>query len=238
MISMMAFCNDIEALLKVKMASKKNAALMGNEKWMMQFYNKIEEVKAKISENPLLDIICFDLGESEGISYARYLRKCYEQAMLVLLTDENTSPREYVRPDIMPSGLIIQPATSDEINRVIYEVFESFMEQIRLREINKSYVVATRDGRINIPYRKIEYFESRNKKIYIRFDNKEISFYSTMAQVQDELDNTFIRTHRSFIVNRHLIRKINLTDKTIVLKNEVMVPISRTYKHLLKEMGE
>ena len=237
MISMMAFCHDIKELARIKQASKENAAIVGCQKWMMDFYNRIDDMLEKIKENPIMDVVCFDLEQDQGISYAKYIRKCYEKAFMILMAGSDMSPMEYIRPDILPAGLIISPATDDDIKKVFREVFEALIEQVRAREDDKLYVVATREGIVRIPYRRIVYFESRNKKIYIRYDNREVGFYSTMDKIESELECYFVRTHRSFMVNKEYIRRINLSQNIVTLKNDITVPLSRSYKPSFKGMN-
>lgn len=233
----MAFCNDMQELIMVRDASRINAAIVSKDKWAMDFYSKLEDVKKKIEKNPMLDIICFDLAEDEGLSYAKYLRKCYEAAYMIVMADGEMSPREYLRPDIMPAGLILQPAVEDDVRRVTNEVFEAYVAKMKKYESKESYVISTSNGLVNIPYKEISYFEARNKKIYIRYENKEVGFYSTMDKIEEELEYNFVRTHRSFMVNREYIRHIDLTGQEVILKNEEVVPVSRRYKKVLKELG-
>ena len=238
MISLMAFCTDLQEFLMVRDASKINAAVVSNDNWIMDFFNKIEDVKNKIKENPLLDIICFELAKDEGISYAKYLRKCYEKAYMIVMADMNMSPKEYIRPDIMPAGLILQPASESDIRSVIKEVFEAYIDNCN-RHKNKdadAFVISTSSGIINIPYNQISYFEARNKKIYIRYTDKEVGFYSTMDKIEAELEYRFVRTHRSFMVNKEYIRRIRLSSNEVVLKDKQRVPLSRRYKPSLKEL--
>ena len=236
MISLMAFCTDLQEFLMVKDASKINAAIVSNDKWIMDFYNKIEDVKNKIKENPLMDIICFELAKEEGLSYAKYLRKCYEKAYMIVMADTNMSPKEYIRPDIMPAGLILQPASEEDIMRVTKEVFEAYIDSCSNQKNVDAFVISNNRGIINIPYHEISYFESRNKKIYIRYRDKEVGFYSTMDKIEAELQYKFVRTHRSFMVNKEYIRRIKLSSNEVVLKDRQTVPVSRRYKMSLKEL--
>ena len=235
MVSLMAFCKDMKELMKLKKTSKECAANVSNDKWVMEFYNRIDEVTRKVMDGELMDIVCFDLGEDEGISYARYLRRCYEKAYMILMADKDMSPMDYIRPDIMPSGLIVSPATQSDMKKVFMNVFETYMDNIRKKGEEKIYVVSNMEGLTRIPYSKIQYIESRNKRVYIRYDNKEIGFCSTMDKLEEELGDEFIRTHRSFLVRRENIRKVYLTKQIIVMRDDLVVPISRKYKPNLKE---
>lgn len=234
MISMMTFCSELQELIRIKNISKNHIAILSEDKWVLEFYDKIEEFKMKIKENPQLDIICYELESEQGISYASYIRKCYEQAYLILMADVNISPIEYIKPGILPSGLIITPATTEDVSKVLWNVFEAYMDKFNKNQLNRAYVVANRDDRITIPYNDILYFEARNKKVYIRYKNEEIGFYESLDKLEKELEEDFIRTHRSFLINKAMIRKISLAENMVTLKNDIIIPLSRRYKGELK----
>ena len=238
MISMMTFCSELQELMRIKNNSKKHVAVLSEDKWVMDFYDKIEEFKIKIKENPQLDIICYELEPEHGISYASYIRKCYEQAYLILIADANISPIEYIKPDILPTGLIITPATNEDVSKVLWNVFEAFMDKINKNKLDKVYVVANREDRIIIPYSDILYFEARNKKVYIRYKNEEVGFYESMDKLEMELEDDFIRTHRGFLINKSMIRKISLSENMVMLKNDIIIPLSRRYKGELKTIKQ
>ena len=142
MISMMTFCSDLQELLKFKRVSKDCVAKLCEDEWIMEFYQCLEKFKERIKDNPKLDMICYDIENEKGISYASYLRKCYEQAYLILMADMNISPMDYIRPDIMPEGLIVTPASDRDIIKVLRRVFETYLENMNKNNIKKSYIVA------------------------------------------------------------------------------------------------
>lgn len=236
MISMLTFCNDMQQLLKLKKISKRHAAILSDDSWTMNFYNKLDDFKQKILEGKVQDIICYEIGEDEGIDYAKYIRKCYEEAMLIIMADQSISPMEYIRPDVMPAGLIIQPATDEDMYRVLWDVLENYINKIISEQEEGAYIVSKKDGKVTIPYKNIMYFEARNKKVYIRYDNKEVGFYDSLDSIEEGLTEEFVRTHRSFIVNKKMIRKVMLSHNTVILRNRVEVPLSRKYKSILKEV--
>ena len=157
MISMMTFCSELQELMRIKNISKKHVAVLSEDKWVMDFYDKIEEFKIKIKENPQLDIICYELEPEHGINYASYIRKCYEQAYLILMADVSISPIEYIKPDILPTGLIITPATTEDVSKVLWDVFEAYMDKINGNKLKRAYVIANREDKTIIPYKDITF---------------------------------------------------------------------------------
>ena len=85
-------------------------------------------------------------------------------------------------------------------------------------------------------YSAICFFEARNKKIYLNTGAKEYGFYSTMEQLEQELSTSFIRCHRSFIVNVEKIEKVMFSKNLLFLTDGYEIPVSRTYKSVLRPL--
>ena len=66
---------------------------------------------------------------------------------------------------------------------------------------------------------------------------EEYGFYLTMDRLAEELPEQFLRCHRSFIVNSRKIRKIMLSQNLIGLEDGFDIPLSRSYKAVLKGFG-
>ena len=118
------------------------------------------------------------------------------------------------------------------------EFISSYMERKNEEHSGKSYVIESKEGRTILPYHDIYYLEAREKKIFLRTLNEEYGFYSTMEQLEKELPDTFLRCHRSYIVNMDKVEKIMLSHNQILLVHGFNIPLSRSYKPMLKEFGK
>ena len=76
--------------------------------------------------------------------------------------------------------------------------------------------------------------KSRDKKIYLNTSVSEYGFYDTLDQLENRLEQRFLRVHRSFLVNRSKIRKVRLSDNQMFLEDNVVIPVSRTYKKAIR----
>lgn len=82
--------------------------------------------------------------------------------------------------------------------------------------------------KISLPREKIEYVESLNE--FVRVHTIDGTVYPTkvsITQWQKWLGPGFLRIHRSFLVNRHVIRSINGNNLQI---ESTSLPVSRNYK--------
>ena len=98
-------------------------------------------------------------------------------------------------------------------------------------------MVQGREGRWVLEYDRILYFESRDKRVFVNTADREIAFYDTLDHLQEKLPEQFLRCHRSFIVNRKRIQQIQLAKNRIILQGEYEIPVSRTCRKAVKEIG-
>jgi DNA-binding LytR/AlgR family response regulator len=163
-------------------------------------------------------------------------RGSYSEAQLLLIADAKMSPMEYLKPGILASSLLLRPWREEQAKEVLEEFVLNCVQERGHKD--KSYVIESRDGTLNIPYDRIYFFEAREKKIFVCTGKEEYSFYHTIDKLEEELPEQFIRCHRGFIVNSEKIRKIMLSQNIIYLSDGFDVPLSRSYKSVLKEFGK
>lgn len=72
----------------------------------------------------------------------------------------------------------------------------------------------------------IFYIEAELKTVHIRTSEREVVIKFPISEVEKLLDDEkFIKTHRSYIVNKNQIK--SLLEKEVVLKNGKRIPISK-----------
>ena len=80
------------------------------------------------------------------------------------------------------------------------------------------------EGMIRLPLYEIRWAEVRRNYITIHAD-EDITVKKTLSQLEAELDDSFFRAGRSYLVNLRYVRKITKTD--LYLKDGTAVPLSR-----------
>lgn len=212
------------------------AARLSEENWNYYIKCAKEEIAKFIEENNLIDMSCMDVTMAEGIELTKQVRKKNSNSFIILVADKNMSPMQYIVPDIQAGALLIKPYTAEMLQRVLSEAINSYMLRFLSAKRQEQFVVDSREGRIVISYDKIYYFEARDKKIIVNTGAKEISFYDTMDHLEQQLPDMFERCHRSFIVSKFKITRINLSQNYIGMQDDIFVPLSRTYKKNFKEL--
>ncbi len=236
MICMMFYSHKKKELTAFRKIGGDIVCKISEEDWDMPLFDNKDEVLDFLSENPIIDISCVDVVAESGIEVAEKTRAGNKSAYIILLADSTVSPMLYIKPSIMAASLMLRPLTVDSVKEVFMQAIREFIREHRDEAESESFVIDNRDGKQFIPYDRIMFFESRNKKIYINTDNEEYCFYDTLDNIEQSIGDAFVRCHRSFIVAKSRIKKIMLSQNTLILDTDYQIPLSRSYKSVVKEL--
>ena len=93
----------------------------------------------------------------------------------------------------------------------------------------RSVLLSTSEGDVKISLADILYVEAENVYLNIHATHGDYRTRMTLGKFFKELDDTFFKAHRSFIVNLKYIKQITRTDVTMT--NGAIVPLSRGVYH-------
>lgn len=210
---------------------------VSEDDWDFPKYSDAQELNAFLEKNPIIDIACVDVAAEGGISAAESMRSKSKGMYMILLTDATVSPASYIKPTIMAGSLLIRPLTADMVKQVFTEAIREYVRATaKENKPEDGFLVESRETRRLIPYAQIIFFESRNKKVYINTGFEEYSFYDTLDNIESRIGEDFVRCHRSYIVAKSHIKKVMLSQNTVLLDTDFSVPLSRSYKSVLKEL--
>ena len=167
------------------------------------------------------EMIFFDnyIGETLGITLARHVRETDTEAALVFVT---MSPDFAVESfDIGALHYIMKPVTREGIAKV----FERW-KTVRRNASGSVLELIINRVPLHIPTDSIQYIETLEKICSIHCQTQEIKTYIALDKLMEQLpEDSFLRPHRSFIVNMDFIEKMK--DHAFLLKNGESVPVSR-----------
>lgn len=238
MVSLLLYDKDRKELEALHTLSKDLVAVLSEEYWNIGEAVTPDTLQAFFEDNPLLDMMLYDITPKAAIDSLLKIRRSYKEMQLLVIADLSTSPMEYMKPGIMASSLLLRPWTKEKAKEVLGEFFQAYIEQHSMTESKSAYVIESKEGNLHIPYEQIYFFEAREKKIYVCTGKEEYGFYATIDKLVEELPEQFIRCHRGFIINKYKIRKVALSQNMVYLADNLDVPLSRSYKSLLKGLGK
>lgn len=210
---------------------------ISEDDWDFPRYSDIDELSTFLEKNPIIDIACVDVTVDGGITAAEDMRKRSRDMYIILLSDATVSPAAYIKPTIMAGSLLIRPLNVDMVKRVFTEAIREYVRSLGSdSEPKDGFMIESREYKRLIPYSQIIFFESRNKKVYVNTGFEEYSFYDTLDNIESRIGDGFIRCHRSYIIAKSRIKKVMLSQNTVLLDTDYSIPLSRSYKSAIKEL--
>lgn len=183
----------------------------------------------------LIHFLYYEVVDGEDVRLLKKIRKKDADALLMILAPPELSPMSYCKPGIAPDALLLRPFDQREFDRVNEELFSAWEEHQESGREEGFFQIRTREENCRIPYARVLYFEASNKKIVVRVGNDEFEVYDSIESIAEQAPEYFLRTHRSYLVNRRKIRKANLAEGYLELEQNAFVPVSRTYRRVIRE---
>lgn len=169
-------------------------------------------------EESAYDILLLDIemGRMSGMELARKIRQGNRSVQIIFITGY----MEYILEgyDVEALHYLLKPVTEAKFRHVL----ERAAEKLKHRE--KELYLSVGGSMVRIPLYEIRYLEVR--KNYVTIHAQEAyTVKKSLNELEKELDESFFRTGRSFIVNLRFIKKI--TKPQIFLKDKTAIPLSR-----------
>lgn len=157
------------------------------------------------------DIIFLDIKMTGigGIETARRLREKDDGAVLIFVT----GAKEYVFDalDLYAFQYLLKPINERKFSEVLERAAKEAAKNAEKREL------FIKSKKLTIDQADILYIESSGKKaaIHVSGSNKIIEIYASMDELEKELDDSFYRCHRSYIVNMSHIEEYGSDSITV-----------------------
>lgn len=160
-------------------------------------------------------IIDIEMPGTSGIEIARKIRSHDWNSMIIVLSAHNE-----LSYDIFKNRLMILDFVSkfDNYKQELQELLN-----IALEGIGKSKNISFQQDNMlyRVPINDIMYIEKvgGDKKVVIKTEKENVVLSQSLSIIRKTLDDNFIQTHRSCIVNALKIKKVNFADNEIIFQN-------------------
>ena len=177
----------------------------------------------------LLDILLLDIHMPglSGVDVAKEVRKVGYNGVIIFVTG---SEEHY--KDAFDVGALHYITKGESISR-FQEIFLKAIDQSKENR-NKEIVLFGWGELIKLKVKNIEYFEIRNKILYVFCDNTEYRIQGSLDGIERQLINSgFQRIHRSCLISLQHLK--NISFQQVVMTNGTILPVGRKYYNGLKE---
>ena len=182
-------------------------------------------------------IASFSKPENEYIELAKSLRMQKDSVFIIFVVDKQVDITSCVCPSVRPSGVLFIPLERARIYQTIREIYTEYM-RVSEHEEQPVFKVKSAGEYFSVNTGDISFFESQGKKIAIKTRGQEILFYSNFETILEQLPDWFVRCHKGYVINTKMIVQASFTEMTLKLKDQSVIPISRTYRDEIRSMIE
>jgi len=182
-------------------------------------------------KNPFdLVYLDMDMDEKSGLDLAKEIRQNYHSDCLILFL---TNYPKYMQNsfDVRAFQYMIKPVQFDEFEKK-FNAARKYLE----KDDKNRVVLKIDEGNVVFFTNEIYYIEKEksSKQFLVYLEDKCVVAKGVLSAIENQLlEQHFMRTHRSYLVNMKHIRRIQKND--LVLSNGNLVPISRRKEKELKQ---
>lgn len=235
MISMLIADGYAKERRAISLEAHEQAARHTDEYWKWMECGDEQALKKLLGEDPRLHLACLDITMQNAVDSAKKIRARSDETYMILVADMTIPPTVYMRPSIGAESLLLRPLDLAQIREVLSEAVGTYARRFLNSDNRKVFVLENRGSRELIEYDRICYFESREKKLFCNTGSEEYAFYGTLDQLEEQLGDSFIRCHRSFLVNRSKIERVFLSRNCLELEGGIELPLSRSCKPAIRD---
>jgi two-component system, LytTR family, response regulator len=167
-----------------------------------------------LKQKPNLIFLDVELGLEIGFDLINELRSFYTTLPFIIMTTAHDHyAKQAVNNDVL--YFLSKPVDNDELQKALTKFEKAQSEQ------RNHLVIKDKNGHTLMQYNDIVYIEAQSNYcvIYLKHGKKN-TVSKTLKDIESLLPNTFLRTHKSFMVNTQFVEKINTTKKQITLNTK------------------
>jgi DNA-binding LytR/AlgR family response regulator len=153
---------------------------------------------------------------------------------LVFVGNDAEEAIRYMTPATRPSGFVFRPADKAVVEQLLEEINADFTAS----GDGERFVFKIQSASYSVPLEKIVYFEAASKKVRLRTNAQEFTFYDALDALEERLSSGFMRIHKSFLVNTARIASVDFAGMTVLFDEGSTAFISRTHKAALRAFME
>jgi len=213
-----AVCDDNEADVKYIHSLVMQWAEASGHMAQVDTFSSAEAFLFHYEDEKDYDILLLDveMGGINGVDLAKKVRRGDETVQIVFITGYS----DYIAEGYEVAALhyLVKPLCEEKFTAVLNRAVE------KLRRNARTLLLEGPEGMARIPFYEIRYVEVRQNYVTVHA-KEDYMVKRTLSDLERELDDSFCRTGRSFIVNLARVRRVTRTE--VHMDDGTAVPLSR-----------
>ena len=213
-----AICDDQETEISYLTNIVQSWAGARNQPIHIRNFPSAEAFLFAYDEDCDVDILLLDIQMQamDGVTLAKKVRVGNKEVQIIFISGY----MEYIADgyDVEALNFLVKPASQEKLWAVLDKATE------RLGRNQKSLFVQHGGENIRIPLYEIKYIEVMHNHTTIHA-SQEYRIKKPLSELEKELDGSFFRAGRSYIINLRYVRRSNKSE--VHLTDGAVVPLSR-----------
>ena len=193
------------------------------------------------SKNTGLYFLDIDLGNGRnGLELAREIRQYDPRGFIVFVTSHSEMSLLTFQYKVEALDFIVKDDPRNIQNRIGECMEKAIQRSGNISRGKGRTITIVRGGqKIILKQDEIEFFETsiNEHKLIVHTGQKSMEFAGKIKDIEQEVGEDFLRCHRSYLINKKNIKKIDYINKIIHMKGGAECPISnRMLSHVRKQL--
>lgn len=173
--------------------------------------------------------------ESSGFDIASEIRKEDHISHIVFITNYGELMPFTYEYKFEALDYIVKSQT-DEVERKICECLD-YAEKRQKIGYDRCLNIQNKRSNLSVPFEEICYIGSikSSHKLVLYYEHGMIEFYSLLKDVEKQLDDRFMRCHKSIIVNKDKITEVDKKEHILTLSGKYKCEYAPRYKGVLEK---
>ena len=172
------------------------------------------------SEEEGVYFLDIDIGQDiNGIELASKINEIDKNAIIIMITSYQNMSHLIFKYHIRAVDYIVKGDVVSVYKRV--EECLTFIDKNLKNHIDNEYITIENNQCLEkVKYSDIIFFETTKKRtIALHTHNSHIEFRGTLKEIEDKLDKRFSRCHRSFIVNKDKVIRLDKKQRILFMED-------------------
>lgn len=166
-----------------------------------------------------LDIEMQENRSGDGIKLAKYIRANAQKQPIIIFV---TGYEKYVYDafDVEAFQYLLKPVDEQKFARVFQKAVKKIAAE---KKAGETLLVRCGSSNKAVPADSVYYIESRNHKVVLHLKDGEIEYYDKIGELERQLQGSFFRIHKGYLINMFYIDSYTRTEVTLTSGDRLLI---------------
>ena len=192
-------------------------------------YSDSESLKGQLLKKHDIDLIFLDV-DTPDLDFLDFIKSFDNQANIIIVSSDDKYALKAFEFNIV--DYLLKPLTYSRFYKAIDKATRYYASKDVTNSDTNEIFIKKGSSLVKLKISDITYVEALENYVTLNTKNEKFTIHFTMKAIEYQLpSDTFIRVHRSFIVNISLIKAIKDNSLDITVGNELRnIPIGNSFR--------